>query len=114
MLIEKKKQLSVNDVVVLKLTSGTEIVARLVNNHDGDNIWSITKPLVAQPHYDETGIGLSFIPFSLTARDDEEFTFAMDRLILTPYLANDQVKQTYLQSTSSLSLPPVSKLITGK
>lgn len=114
MLIEKKKKLSANDVVVLKLTSGTEIVARLVNNPDGETMWTIAKPLVAQPHYDETGIGLSFIPFSLTAREDEEFTFTMDRLILRPYLANDQVKQTYLQSTSSLALPPVNKLITGK
>lgn len=111
MLIKKNKFES-NDVIVLKLNSGTEVVARFVSRDASNCSWTITKPLVAQPVKDEDGIALAFMPFSLTACEDEEFTFAADRLILAPYRANDQVKNSYTQNTSSIQLPPTPKLIT--
>ncbi len=112
MLIQKKKTLDKGEVVVVKLVSGTEIVARLSNDYRpslevvGSGAVTFIKPLVAQAVRQQGGIGLEFLPFSLSARDDEEFTFTEDKLMLAPFAARDEVKNSYLESTTSLALPP--------
>ena len=103
MLIQKST-IGVGDVVVLKVRDMEgEIIARVVKY--ADQRMTVTKPLVAHVMQQQGGIGLAFMPFSLSARDSEEFEFGEDMLMVKPFLARDEVKSTYLEQTTSLQLP---------
>jgi hypothetical protein len=104
MLIQKKS-VTVGDVVVLKVRDFEgEVIGRVVTYDDHQNI-KIVKPLVAHVVQQQGGIGLAFMPFSLSARDEQEFVFDLTELMVTPFLARDEVKSTYLEQTTSLQLP---------
>jgi hypothetical protein len=107
MLIQKKS-VSAGDVVVLKVRDVEgEVIARVVSYSDTttDQHIKIVKPLVAHVVQQQGGIGLAFMPFSLSARDEQEFEFSPTQLLLAPFLARDEVKTTYLEQTTSLKLP---------
>lgn len=103
MLIQKTA-VSAGDVVVLKVKDMEgEVIARVVS-HENQQV-KIVKPLVAHVVQQQGGIGLAFMPFSLAARDEQEFTILHSQLLVDPFLARDEVKSTYLEQTTSLQLP---------
>lgn len=101
MLIQKPIQ--PNDVITLKLTTGEELIARLVDQTNGKI--TISKPMVVNLGQDRTGnIGIQMLPyFLLTGNPDAKLTID-DKNIIVMTLSNDQAKNSYTQSSSGITV----------
>lgn len=106
MLIQKST-LTKGDVVVLKLTNHpVEIVARLEEDFTNASInVEIKRPLEAHVVQSGGGVGIAFMPFSMTCRDDQVFRFPASSLLVPPYPAREEIGKSYLEQTTSLKLP---------
>lgn len=98
-----QKPIQPNDVVTLKLITGEELIARLVDNTNGKV--TISKPMVVNLGQDRTGnIGIQMLPyFLLTGNPDAKLTLD-DRNVLVMTLSNDQAKNSYTQSSSGITV----------
>lgn len=101
------KPLTAGNVVILKMRSGSEIVARLSQEFkEGDKTVAITKPLQLHPMQDEKGsLSLGFMPFSLAADDAQVFHIAVDNLLVNPFPARKEVSDSFMANTSSIVMP---------
>lgn len=101
MLIQKPIQ--PNDVITLKLITGEELIARLVDHTNGKI--TISKPMVVNLGQDRTGnIGIQMLPyFLLTGNPDAKLTLD-DKNVLVMTLSNDQAKNSYTQSSSGITV----------
>lgn len=102
------KPMTVNSTVILKLKSGAEVVGRLAQAFEaGATYVSLTKVLQLQPMQDpKTGeLSLGYVPFSLSADDNQVFRFSTDNLMVDPYPARKEVADSFQQSTSSIVMP---------
>lgn len=99
--------LTAGNVVILKLRSGTEVVARLSHAFSrGDQTVMITKPLQLQPMQDEHGnLSLGYVPFSLAADDNQVFTLPVENLLVDPFAARKEVADSFMANTSSIVMP---------
>lgn len=103
MLIEKSP--NANDIIVLKLVTSEELVAKLVSQ-TADTV-TISKPLTLSITVDErTGRpGLQMLPFFLLGADTDAKIALKNVHILTMSLARDDVKSGYVHNTSGLQIP---------
>lgn len=101
MLLQKPIQPS--DVITLKLITGEELIARLVDHTNGKI--TISKPMVVNLGQDRTGnIGIQMLPyFLLTGNPDAKLTLD-DKNVLVMTLSNDQAKNSYTQSSSGITV----------
>lgn len=104
MLLDKQKQLPYN--TVMKLTTGEEIIAKVVEE-DSDN-FVIEKPLQmvigAQ--------GPQFAPFMMMADPDKKIPLAK-RAVLVSAAPNPKLEEQYESLTSSIALPKKPSIITA-
>lgn len=98
-----QKPIQPNDVVTLKLTTGEELIARLVEQVNGKVI--ITKPMLVSLGQDRSGnIGIQMVPyFLLTANPDAKLTID-EKNVMVMTLSNDQAKNSYTQSSSGITV----------
>jgi hypothetical protein len=111
MLIEKK-ELSVNDVAVIRLVTGEELVGKVVAASASDI--TITKPVILQMQMinpKEAGIG--FAPFMVGAEEAGRYTFPHDKLVLLPMKARQDIAINYLKATTGLTMPPGANTASG-
>jgi hypothetical protein len=104
MLIEKK-ELSINEVAVLRLVTGEELVGKVVATSANDI--TITKPVILQMQMisaKEAGIG--FAPFMVGAEEAGRYTFPHEKLVLLPMKARKDIANNYLKATTGLEMPP--------
>lgn len=101
MLLEKK--IEVNDVITIKLTTGEELMAKLVSENS-DSI-TITKPMMINVGADRAGnVGVQMVPyFVLTADHDSRFEIKNNHILLK-IRPNDQAKNGYIQNTTGISV----------
>lgn len=101
------KPLMAGSVVILKLRSGSEVVARLSQEFGkGDTVVSVAKPLQLQPMQDENGqLSLGYMPFSLAADDGQVFNFATENLLVDPFPARKEVADSFMANTISIVMP---------
>lgn len=106
MLIQKST-LTKGDVVVVKLNNHpVEIVARLEEDFTSTSTEIVMRrPLEAHLVQSQSGVGIAFMPFSMTARDDQLFRFATANLLVPPFPARDEVGKSYIEQTTSLKMP---------
>jgi hypothetical protein len=106
MIIQNSK-LAVGDIVVLKPVTGNDIIGRLSEPFNtSDTKVSLSRPVEAHMVQDRSGgVGLAFAPFSLAARDEQVFHIPVSNLLVSPFLARDEVKKTYNEQTTSLAMP---------
>lgn len=108
MLISKNAP-AVGDVTVLRLTSGEEVVGKVVETNLG--AITITKPVVLIAQMVQMGPGqppqaqLQFAPFMVGAEEADSFSFAKDRLTVAPLKARQDIASNYLQATTGLAMP---------
>ena len=93
------------DLITLKLASGEEVVATLKNY--GADIVSIEKALVLM----QGPQGLAFGTFFSTAKQDEPFNIAIDKLISIAHI-NDKIAEEYKRVFSTIKTPDKPKIIT--
>ena len=94
------------DLVTLKLASGEEVIAKYLSRTDTRYI-SIEKALVLM----QGPQGLAFGTFFSTAKQDEPFNIAMDKLISIAHI-NDKIAEEYKRVFSTIKTPEKPKIIT--
>jgi hypothetical protein len=99
-----QKPLSQNDIVAFKITTGEEIVAKLVSITQDQIV--ITKPMIVSIGMDEvtSQVGVQMSPYFLLCADhDSNFTINKIHVIVCN-LASDHAKSGYIQNTSGLRI----------
>ena len=94
------------DLVTLKLASGEEVIAKYLSRTDTRYI-SIEKALVLM----QGPQGLAFGTFFSTAKQDEPFNIAIDKLISIAHI-NDKIPEEYKRVFSTIKTPEKPKIIT--
>ncbi len=94
------------DLVTLKLASGEEVIAKFLSRTDTRYI-SIEKALVLM----QGPQGLAFGTFFSTAKQDEPFNIAIDKLISIAHI-NDKIAEEYKRVFSTIKTPEKPKIIT--
>ena len=94
------------DLVTLKLTSGEEVIAKYLSRTDTRYV-SIEKALVLM----NGPQGLAFGTFFSTAKQDEPFNIAIDKLISIAHI-NDKIAEEYKRVFSTIKTPDKPKIIT--
>jgi hypothetical protein len=92
-----------NDVKVLKLITGEEVIAR--TNEGGNNLISLEKPMILQmlPPNTTTGqVGFAMIPWMKAAKN-EKVIISTEHIIAEDE-ASEQTEKNYLQVVTGLSL----------
>jgi len=94
------------DLVTLKLASGEEVIAKFTGRTDTQYV-SIEKALVLM----NGPQGLAFGTFFSTAKQDEPFNIATDKLISIAHI-NDKIAEEYKRVFSTIKTPDKPKIIT--
>ena len=94
------------DLITLKLASGEEVIAKYLSRTDARYI-SIEKALVLM----QGPQGLAFGTFFSTAKQDEPFNIAIDKLISIAHI-NDKIAEEYKRVFSTIKTPEKPKIIT--
>ena len=93
-----------NDVKVLKLITGEEVIAR-VSEEEHSDLLILEKPMTLQmiPPTTSTGqVGFAMVPWIKAAKNDKA-TLSIDHVLVTDE-ASDQTEKNYLQVVTGLSL----------
>ena len=93
------------DLVTLKLASGEEVIAKFTGK--ADTYVSIEKALVLM----QGPQGLAFGTFFSTAKQDEPFNIAIDKIISIAHI-NDKIAEEYKRVFSTIKTPDKPKIIT--
>ncbi len=93
------------DLVTLKLASGEEVIAKFTGK--ADSYISIDKALVLM----NGPQGLAFGTFFSTAKQDEPFNIAIDKLVSIAHI-NDKIAEEYKRVFSTIKTPEKPKIIT--
>ena len=92
-----------NDVKILKLITGEEVIARITE--EKNNLISLEKPMILQmiPPTTSTGqVGFALIPW-IKAGKNEKVTISTEHIIVEEE-ASEQTEKNYLQVVTGLSL----------
>ena len=92
-----------NDVKVLKLITGEEVIARVSEEHN--DLLTLEKPMTLQmiPPNTSTGqMGCALVPWMKAAKNNKT-TISIDHVLVTDE-ASDQTEKNYLQVITGLSL----------
>ena len=93
------------DLITLKLASGEEVIANYKG--EADSYISIEKALVLM----NGPQGLAFGTFFSTAKQDEPFNIAIDKLISIAHI-NDKIAAEYNRVFSKIEVPKKPSIIT--
>lgn len=108
MLIEKK--LAAGDVVSLRLVSGEELIAKLIEVA-GDEI-KISKPVLVQVQMvapQQAGIG--FAPFMVSVDESTPMWLHTDRMLVRPMKARSDITAQYIKMTTGLDVPQTGLIV---
>ena len=92
-----------NDVKVLKLITGEEVIARVSEEHN--DLLTLEKPMTLQmiPPTTSTGqVGFAMVPWMKAAKNNKT-TISIDHVLVTDE-ASDQTEKNYLQVITGLTL----------
>ena len=92
-----------NDVKVLKLITGEEVIARVSEEHN--DLLTLAKPMTLQmiPPTTSTGqVGFAMVPWMKAAKNNKA-TISIDHVLVTDE-ASDQTEKNYLQVITGLTL----------
>lgn len=87
------------DVVVLKLSSGEEVIARANNTGHG---WQVTKPRLVVMAPTPQGIQIAIMPW--IAADVDGKYLIDDKHVITSGKPTDNLEKQYLEQTSGLEI----------
>jgi len=94
-----------NDVKVLKLITGEEVIARVTEEENNYSLITLEKPMTLQmiPPTTSTGqMGFALVPWMKAAKN-EKVTISTEHIIAEDE-ASEQTEKNYLQVVTGLSL----------
>ena len=93
-----------NDVKVLKLITGEEVLARVSDDlSNGDGLIILNKPMTLQPVPGQAGqMGFALIPLFMSGKN-ENITISIDHVIEQDE-PKDKSEKNYLESVTGLTL----------
>ena len=94
-----------NDVKVLKLSTGEEVLARVSNDlSNGDGLITLNKPMILQavPGQQPGQMGFALVPWCMAGKN-ESITISIDHVIAQDVPKN-QSEKNYLASVTGLTL----------
>lgn len=91
-----QKPISANDIVTIKLLTGEEVMATLINN-DGDTI-TVKKPSTIASN----GQGMGIVPWMMTSRT--ESVEINKTAVIAMALTEEEIAKAYTETTSSIKL----------
>ena len=94
-----------NDVKVLKLITGEEVIARVTEEENNYSLITLEKPMILQmiPPTTSTGqVGFALIPWMKAAKN-EKVTISTEHIIVEDE-GSEQTQKNYLQLVTGLSL----------
>ena len=91
-----------NDVKVLKLITGEELIARVIE--EKNNLITLEKPMTLQmlPNTSTGQVGFAMVPWMKAAKNDK-VVISVEHILVTDG-ASDQTEKNYLQVVTGLSL----------
>ena len=91
-----------NDVKVLKLITGEEVIARITEEEN--NLITLKNPMTLQmlPPTSTGQVGIALVPWMKTAKSDK-MTISIEHVLVTDE-ASDHSEKNYLQVVTGLSL----------
>ena len=91
-----------NDVKVLKLITGEEVIARV--SEERSDLITLEKPMTLQmvPPTSTGQVGFALVPWMKAAKNDK-VTISIEHILVTDE-ASDQTEKNYLQVVTGLSL----------
>ena len=91
-----------NDVKVLKLITGEEVIARV--SEENSNLLTLEKPMTLQmiPNTSTGQMGFAMVPWMKAAKNDKT-TISIEHVLVTDE-ASDQTEKNYLQVITGLTL----------
>ena len=91
-----------NDVKVLKLITGEEVIARVTE--EKNNLITLEKPMTLQmlPNTSTGQVGFAMVPWMKAAKNDKA-TISIEHVLVTDEASN-QTEKNYLQVITGLSL----------
>ena len=92
-----------NDVKVLKLITGEEVIARVSEEHN--DLLTLEKPMTLQmisPNTSTGQVGFAMVPWMKAAKNNKT-TISIDHVLVTDE-ASDQTEKNYLQVITGLTL----------
>ena len=92
-----------NDVKVLKLITGEEVIARVTK--EKNNLITLEKPMILQmlaPNTSTGQIGFALVPWMKAAKN-EKITISIEHILVEDE-ASEQTEKNYLQVVTGLSL----------
>ena len=93
-----------NNVKILKLITGEEILARVSNDlSNGDGLITLNKPMVLQAVPGQSGqVGFALVPWFMSGKN-ESITISMDHVISQDD-PKDKSEKNYLAAVTGLTL----------
>ena len=93
-----------NDVKVLKLITGEEVIARVSNDlSNGDGLIILNKPMVLKAVPGQSGqMGFALVPWFMAGKN-EEISVSIDHVIAQEG-PNEKSEKSYLTSVTGLTL----------
>lgn len=95
MLIDKG--ITVGEVVTMKLTSGEEVIAKLVE--DGTDYYKVSKPMVLSM----TAQGIGMAPYLFTVNPDKDIKIFKSNITVSE-ATDKQFADSYTQGTTGIAL----------
>lgn len=103
MLIDKK-DVSVGEVAALRLTTGEELVGKVLDLTS--TAITLSKPVIIQMQMvSQTQAGIGFAPFMVSVDEDSKFTILLAKLVCAPMKARKDIAGNYLKATTGLEIP---------
>jgi hypothetical protein len=100
MLIERKNNPTVGDIVTIKLLSGEEIVGK-ITERTIDSVFLAKPVVINMTPVGPQQMGLTFLPV-LGSVSDAIIQVALAAMTIRPILTGDDVKRNYIQATTGL------------
>lgn len=109
MLLEKK--LAKDDVVVVRLTTGEELIGKAVSVPTDTGTLEVSKPLILGMQQNQQGeVGLGFGPFMFGLSDDGTVVIEKGTYMVVAK-ARDEIRVAYTKATTGLEVPPAGAVI---
>lgn len=103
MLINTSKNVAAGDVIAVKLTSGEEILAKLVSVEN--DVYVFSKPVILTLVPVGNGqASVSFAPFMMGLDEDTDITIEYHKMLMRPIVARKDAASQYIKSTTGLDL----------
>jgi len=99
------------NIKLLKLLSGEEILAEIIDSETQDNKIAIKKPMVLRQNPQSGEFVL--VPWLQLSSNEEVIGVELEKLIIEPQPIHQEISNSYIQASTGIEVSPASQLITG-